>query len=234
MDGVIVPVLRTAVSFLILVIVTYAFGKHINSHENHFNFALSITIGSFIANMGFATHLKFKDMLIAFATLIIMFYILLLLSSRSRKIRSVISGRPTVLIENGIIIEENMKKIKYSIDDLNQQLRESGIFNIEEVEYALLEVSGNLSVMKKSSFQNPTRNDLNLPLLNQSLPVELIMDGTVIEKNAKDPYNLNWIKGECRKRNLQIEDVYYAVINSSGKLFIDKYNDKLSSPIDLE
>ena len=234
MEDTLIPMLRTGVSFIILILVTLVIGKHINPHKNHYSFALSVTIGSFIANMGFDTNLKFKEMFISFLVLLIMFYLIMVLSSRSRNARKWLSGRPTVLIEKGKVLDNNMKKIKFSIDDLNQLLREKGVFNIFEVEYALLEVSGELSILKKNPFQNTTKQDLNLPISSESLPIELIMDGKIIKKNATGIYNHEWIEVECKKRNLCIEEIYYAVINSSGYLFIDKYEDKLSSPTDVE
>ncbi|WP_045522203.1 DUF421 domain-containing protein [Neobacillus niacini] len=234
MLDILIPILRTSASFIILIFVTLSFGKHINTHKNHYSFALSVTIGSFIANMGFDTNLKFHEMLIAFLTLILLFYLFNIISSRSRNMRKWLSGRPTVLIENGKILEENMKKVKFSIDDLNQHLREKNVFNINKVEYALLEVSGELSIFMKKPFQHVTKQDLNLPNSNESLPVELIMDGKIILKNTNGQYNYNWIEAECQKRNLQIEEVYYAVVNSNGHIFIDKYDDHLLSPVDVE
>lgn len=236
MGDILIPIVRTGVSFILLVLVTLIIGKHINSHKNHYSFALSITIGSYIANMGFDTHLKFSEMLYSFLGLILLFYVFMVLSSRSRRLRKLLSGRPTVIIENGKILEKNMKKVKYSIDDLNQLLREKDVFNISEVEYALLEVSGNLSVLKKNPFQNTIKQDLHIPYspAQVPLPVELIMDGKIIPKNATGNYNNQWIESECKKRNVKIEDVYYAVVNSNGQFFMDKYQDNLSSPVDIE
>ncbi|WP_347549123.1 DUF421 domain-containing protein [Pseudalkalibacillus hwajinpoensis] len=127
-----------------------------------------------------------------------------------------------------------MKKIKFSLDDLNQHLRELGVFDIYEVEYALVEVSGELSIRKKNQFQPPTRQDLQLKYSPSSLPIELIMDGVIIEKNLINQYNREWIHLEIKKRNLTIEDIYYAVVNSNGTLFIDTYKDNIRSPSDLE
>jgi len=234
MEDTIIPILRTGFSFMLLILVTLAIGKHINSHKNHYSFALSITIGSFIANMGFDTNLKFKEMLISFLVLILMFYLFMVLSSRSRGFRRWLSGRPTVLIEKGKLLDKNMKKVKFSIDDLNQLLREKDIFNIFEVEYALLEVNGELSILKKTPFKNVINKDLNLPISSEALPVELIMDGEIIQKNATGIYNREWIEAEFKRRNLRIEEIYYAVVNSNGYLFVDKYEDKLISPTDVE
>ncbi|MGF6950905.1 uncharacterized membrane protein YcaP (DUF421 family) [Neobacillus sp. B4I6] len=234
MEDTLIPILRTGFSFLLLILVTLVIGKHINSHKNHYSFALSVTIGSFIANMGFDTNLKFKEILISFLVLVLMFYLFMVLSSRSRSFRKWLSGKPTLLIEKGKLLDNNMKKVKFSIDDLNQLLREKDIFNIFEVEYALLEVSGELSILKKIPFQNVIKKDLNLPNSSESLPVELIMDGKIIEKNATSIYNREWIEAEFKRRNLRIEEIYYAVVNSGGYLFVDKYEDKITSPTDVE
>ena len=214
--------------------VTFILGKHINPHKNHYSFAVSVTIGSFIANMGFDTKIKFLEMLSSFLVLVFLYYLFMILSSRNRDFRKWLSGRPTVVIEKGKLLDQNMKKIKFSIDDLNQLLREKDIFNVSEVEYALLEVSGELSVLKKKPFQNTIKQDLNLPNSQESLPIELIMDGEIIHKNAVDSYNLKWIEAKCKKRHVQIEDVYYAVVNSRGSLFLDMYQDRIFSPTDVE
>ena len=234
MEEFIIAISRTMGSFVILTIVTLLIGKHINSHKNYYSFALSITIGSFIANMGFDTSQNFTQMLASFLSLILLFYLFLILAFKSRRLRTWFSGQPTVVIESGKILDENMKKIKFSLDDLNQHLREWGVFDICEVDFALVEVSGELSIRKKNQFQPPTRQDLQLTYSSSSLPIELIMDGKIIEKNLNNRYTSDWIHTEIHKRNLEIEDIYYGVVNSNGSLFIDTYKDKICSPTDLE
>lgn len=231
LDEILIPILRTIISFIALVIVNLFIGKHINSHKNYYSFSLSIVIGSFVANMGFDMNLSFWETFFSFVALILVFYLLLLLSSRSRRIRASLTGQPTVLIEKGKILEENMKEIHFSLDDLNQCLRELGIFDIYEVEYALLEVSGELSILKKTPFQAITKKDLQAAYAPVSLPIELIMDGKVIMENLTHHYNMGWIQTECKKRNIKIEDIYYAVINSNGSLFIDCYRDNIHSTL---
>jgi uncharacterized membrane protein YcaP (DUF421 family) len=83
-------------------------------------------------------------------------------------------------MEEGKILDENMKKLKFTMDDLNQHLRELGVFDINEVEYALLEVSGVLSIKKKNRFLPLTKTDMNMnPSPSLSIPIELIMEGKV-------------------------------------------------------
>jgi len=233
---VVLSIVRTLVSYTILMVATYWLGKYVNAHKNYYNFALSISIGSFIANMSFDVDLKFIPMLTAFLTLMVIYFIMAIVSAKSRHFRKWLSGQPIVIIENGKLLDENMKKVKYSIDYLNQQLREQGIFDIFEVEYALLEVSGNISVLRKSQYQHVNKKDLNLgnPKQKNDLPVELIMDGTIIDKNFKGYYSKQWLDQELKVRNLEIKEIQYAVIGTNGSLFIDLYKDQLTSPADME
>ena len=228
------PIFRTLASFIILIIVTLMIGKHINSHKTHYSFALSITIGSIIANMAFDSAIPFKEMLVSFITIIFIFYCFLVLSAKSRHIRAWFSGSPTVLIENGKILEHNMRKIKFSLDDLDQHLRELGVFDLNELEFVFLEVSGQLSIKKKAEYEPVSRKDLRLPAEREGIPRELIMDGKFIEKNLNETYSKQWVLQECKKRKLELKDVFYAVINSNGSLFIDQYEDHLRSPTDVE
>jgi uncharacterized membrane protein YcaP (DUF421 family) len=233
---VVLSIVRTLVSYIILMVATYWLGKHVNAHKNYYNFALSISIGSFIANMAFDVDLKFFPMLSAFLTLMVIYFIMAIVSAKSRHFRKWLSGHPIVIIENGMLLDVNMKKVKYSIDYLNQQLREQGIFDIFEVEYALLEASGNISVLRKTQYQHVNKKDLNLgdPEQKNDLPVELIMDGTIIEKNFNGYYSKQWLDKELKIKNLQINEIQYAVIGTNGSLFIDLYKDQLTSPADME
>ncbi|RDI45755.1 DUF421 domain-containing protein [Falsibacillus pallidus] len=232
MEITIPAVLRTIFSLLILLLVTFFIGKQLNAHKNHYSFALSITLGSFIANMGFDTNLKFWPLLWSFISLIILYIIVLNSSFYSRKFRSFFSGKPEPVIENGKINEEAMKRIKYSIDNLNQHLREQGIFDITQVEMAILESSGNLSIMKKTAYEPASKSDINPMIQNvQSLPIEVVMERKLIKENLRTPYTEKWVLEELLKRRIQLNNVFYAVISSNGTLFVDEYNKQKASPL---
>lgn len=111
MEEVVYTILRTVVSILILMTCFLWFGKQINSHINLYNFAFSITLGSFIANMGFDLKLKFLPMLTAFLTLILLFFHFLLFLPIIGYSEKWLSGRPTVIIDKGKILDCNMKKL---------------------------------------------------------------------------------------------------------------------------
>ena len=224
-----ISILRTGISFFLLMVIALWIGKQINSKNNYYNFALSMTIGSFIANIGFDINLPFIPMLSALLSLVFIYFIFSVISAKSRRFRMWISGKPTVIIEKGKILDANMKKIRYTLDDLNQQLREQGIFDVFEVEYALLEVSGKLSVLKKKKYQNVAIQDFIPNQMNQkvNIPIELIMDGVIVENNLTDQYSRSWLDQQLLTRNLKMKDVYYAVISSNGTFIIDLYNDRV-------
>lgn len=233
MEDVLHAVARTVISFILLMFITFLIGKQVNPHKNYFSFALSIILGSFVANMGFDVNLKFLPMLTSFLALFLIYYLISFISFKSRVLRKWFSGQPTVIINRGHILESNMKKLRYSIDDLNQQLRELGIFDIKEVEYALLEVSGNLSVLKKQQYQNTVKSDILKTESKQlSLPIELIIEGKLIDKNLTLKYNKYWIEQELIKRKLSINRILYAVIGTDGKLYVELYKDNAPSLTD--
>jgi uncharacterized membrane protein YcaP (DUF421 family) len=231
MEAVIISIGRTTIAIVLLLMVAYHFGKQIGTHKNYFTFALSITLGSFTANMGFDLHLKFIPLLLSFFTLILIYFILATISYRSVRLRKLFAGKPTVIIENGVLLEDSMKKHKYTLDNLNQQLRELGIFNIDVVSYAILEVNGKLSVLKKEEYQGVLKKDLAI-ISSQVLkyPIEIIMEGNIITENFTGKYNLTWFEKELNKRNLLVKDINYAVISTSGQLYIDQFNDQIDTP----
>ncbi|MGP7816589.1 DUF421 domain-containing protein [Niallia sp. 01092] len=130
------------------------------SQMTYHDFIAAITLGSIAANMAFNIQIKFWSI----TTCIIVFSFITLLATlltlKNRDARKSISGDPTVIIENGKILERNLKNLKYTMDSLNQVLREKDVFNIEEVEFAIMESDGHISVLKKTPYQNVTKKDL--------------------------------------------------------------------------
>lgn len=230
-------IVRTSIAFLVLMIIAHILGKQMISQMTYHDFIAAITLGSITANMAFNLQIKLVYMLTAIIVFSLITLLLTLVALKNRASRKWISGDPTVIIENGKILESNLKTLKYTMDSLNQALREKDIFNIEEVEYAILESDGHLSVLKKTPYQNIIKKDLvNLTSSpKEKFPVELIMDGKVIEKNLKQNALTNeWLYQELDKRKLSLKDVFYAVKGTNNQLVFDLYDDKLSSPIDIQ
>lgn len=228
-------VLRTVVAMIMLLVIAKILGKQTISNLTFHDFVTGIILGSLAANLAFNKDLKSSYMIVALIVITATSFLLSVIAIKSRRMRSWISGSPTVLIENGKILEGNMKKVRYSLDSLDQALREKEIFNLEVVEYAVLEDNGMVSVLKKQEYQYVTRKDLKLLSRPQSFPVELIMDGVLIEENLENNgLTKEWLENELRRKGKRISDVFYGVRGTQQQLVFDYYEDKINKPIDKE
>lgn len=216
---------RITLIFLVLLILTRILGKKQMSHLTFFNYITGITIGSISANMIHELDESFIEDLISLIWWCILTLLLEYIGLKFGKLRQLIDGQPTILIKKGKIMKDELKANRVNIDDLSMMLRKQNIFSIKEVEYAILEPIGNLSIMKKPQEQQITKSDMSIPLSTlKYLPSEIIVDGKIIQANLKE-LNLSetWLEAELKRQNISsIKDVFYAEIQSDGTLFIDK------------
>ncbi|MGG4142743.1 DUF421 domain-containing protein [Paenibacillus algorifonticola] len=229
--------IRTILAVGLLLLIPRILGKQTLSNMTFNDFVTSITLGSLAANLAFNATLKPTYIVLSLVVITVMSFLLSLIALKSRKMRSWISGSPTVLIENGKVMETNMRKIRYTLDSLNQALRERGVFNIEEVEYALLEDNGRISILKKDAYRLITKQDMGLSLQAQAFPVELIMDGMVMEANLKlHGLTREWLEKALgqKHRGKTLADVFYAVKGTRQQLIFDFYEDGIKQPLDQE
>ncbi|MEH7117460.1 DUF421 domain-containing protein [Neobacillus vireti] len=229
-------ILRSITSFSLLLIGTRILGKQTISQMTMFDFVASISLGAISANLAFNTSVKVHHTIIAFTIYVAIILLMAVISLKNRKGRKFLAGDPTIVIQNGKVLEGNMKKMRYTLDYLNQQLRERDVFNIEEVLFAIVETNGTLTVLKKPQFRNVTRQDLMIAVMSeQKLPIELIMDSEIMEENLEQN-NLthSWLESELKKRNLTKHDVVYAVLAPNGHMYVDTFRDYIHSPIDKE
>ncbi|ULM98106.1 DUF421 domain-containing protein [Peribacillus frigoritolerans] len=229
-------ILRSITSFSLLLVGTKILGKQTISQMTMFDFVATISLGAIAANLAFNTSIKVHHTIIAFTIYIAIIFLMALISLKNRKGRKFLAGDPTIVMQNGKILEGNMNKMRYTLDYLNQQLRERDIFNIEEVLFAIVETNGTLTVLKKPQFRNVTKQDLMIPVMpEQKLPIELIMDGEIIKENLEqNNITFSWLESELIKRNLLKHDVVYAVLAANGNLYVDTFRDHIHSPIDKE
>lgn len=229
-------VLRPIAAFVILMIAARILGKQTIAQMTYFDFIAAITIGAMTANLSFNTSLKSHHLLISFIVFTSVIFLTAYISLKSRRARKFLAGDPTVIIQNGKILEHNMRKMRYSLDYLNQELREQNVFEIEEVLFAVVEINGTLTVLKKPQYRPVTRKDLWIAINPEwRLPIELIMDGETVTKNLQEnQLTEEWLRNELNKRNLQTDDVVYAVLGSNGQLYFDTYTDHIQTPVDKE
>lgn len=226
---------RTLLSVALLLLIPRILGKQTISSMTFHDFVTSITLGSIAANLAFNASLTSFSIILSLAVIVIISLLLSMVALKSRKLRSWISGSPTVLIEQGKILDKNMRKIRYTLDLLDQALREREIFNIEEVEYAVLEDNGRVSVLKKEAYQHATKKDLGLIAQAQAFPVELIMDGEIVQSNLeRNGLTKEWLEHELQLKGKRLSDVFYAVRGTRQQLVFDYYEDGIRNPMDRE
>ncbi|ULT59701.1 DUF421 domain-containing protein [Neobacillus drentensis] len=229
-------ILRSITSFSLLLIGARILGKQTISQMTLFDFVAAISLGAISANLAFNTSIKVHHTIIAFTIYVAIIFLIAIISLKNRKGRKFLAGDPTIVIQNGKVLEGNMNKMRYTLDYLNQQLREREVFNIEEVIFAIVETNGTLTVLKKPQFRNVTRQDLMIAVMpEQKLPIELIMDGEIIKENLEqNNLTFSWLESELKKRNLTKQDVVYAVMAANGNKYVDTFRDHIYSPIDKE
>lgn len=143
------------------------------------------------------------------------------IAMKSERARGLICGKPSILIEHARIMENELRSLRYNINDLLEQLREKNVTDISSVEYAILETGGQLSVILKSEQRPIKPQDMSILPPQEELPTTLIIDGFIIEQNL-GPKNLSldWLKNELDLHGIKdFRQVLFACIDSSGKFF---------------
>lgn len=227
-EGLVVLV-RGIIGFFTLLIFTRILGKQQVSQLTLFEYILGITIGSTASTLTTDLGTTAWSHWVGLLVWTLLVFIMQILTSKFPKVNKYINGQPEVIIANGKIMEKSMKKLRYTMYDLMEELRVNNVFDIGQVEYAILETNGKLTVLKKSQYQNLTPHDMKIDTEYSGLNTELIFNGIVIKHNlGKVNLDENWLMNELKKRQIKWpSEVYLATIDTSGNLYIDLFDDHI-------
>ncbi|KAA9012228.1 DUF421 domain-containing protein [Niallia endozanthoxylica] len=230
-----VVLVRSVISFGSLLIFARMLGKQQVSQITFFDYILGITIGSIAANLTTDLTSRSWTHWVGLAAWALMVFFLQKVTLKWRKASIYLDEEPVIVIMNGKIMEDVMHKLRYQISDLQEQLREAGTFDINEVEYAILERDGKLSVLKKSQYLPVTAEDLKITTPYKGLGTELIYDGEVVEQNLTFVnHDRHWLDNQLQAFGYQSpSQVFLAVLAPTGDLFIDGYRDNLKKYVDI-
>ncbi|WP_370222528.1 DUF421 domain-containing protein [Cytobacillus sp.] len=215
----------------VLFAITKLIGKKQISELSFFEYVSGITIGSIAGEiiMGLDNHWASGILSIFIFGLVTLFADILSLKSKS--FRDFFEGKGTIFIKDGKILEDNLKKERYSIDDLSSLLRQKNVFKTADVEFAVLEPRGDLSIMLKKENQPLTPKDLQLNLPQEKEPQTVIMDGKILnDPLAESGKTRKWLNMEIEKLGLTIDNIFFGQINSYGELTVDIFDDSLKVP----
>jgi uncharacterized membrane protein YcaP (DUF421 family) len=223
-------ILQTILAFFAVFFFARLIGKKQVSELTFYDYINGITFGSIAANLVTDTDQHTGRYLIGIALFAALTALFQFLSLKSRTIRKVIEGEPVVLIHQGEILEENMATTRFNMGDLMSQLRQQNIFNIKEVNYAILEQDGTVSVLRKAEKQTVQREDLSLEVEQETVWRELIIDGQIIKANlTQNNLSQEWLEKKLRQQNIHNRDqVMLALYNpKTDELHLDTKNDNL-------
>lgn len=229
--------LRVAITFFVLLVLTRLTGKKQLSQGTFFDFITAIALGD-IAGERLADPNEplvpwLLGTLLWFA-LIIAFDLLVL---SSRRVAKVLEGEPTILIENGRILQQNLRSTFLRVDELMAHLRTKGYFSPSDVENALFEIDGSISVQPRSQRRPVTPADLRIPTSYEGIAREVVVEGQIIHHNLEDlRLNEGWLLAALQRQGYDDPaDVFYAALETSGRLYIDGYNDAIPGiPVDVK
>ncbi len=220
---------RALLSLVTLFLITKMLGKKQVSQLSLFDYVIGISIGNFAAEMTINLETNELNGILAVVLFGIFAYIISYLSMKSILLRRFFMGTPTIIIEKGKILEKNMKKIKLDINELLEELRSQGYFNLDEVEYAVMEVSGDVSILPKSEYKPLTPKDMNIKTSESCLECIAIIDGKIMINNLKAiGKNEYWLRKELKRNNyIDIAKILLCMVDN--KYQIKVYNQNINT-----
>ena len=217
-------ILRGIVIYILSVFLARIMGRKLISQMTLFDFVVGVSMGSLVANAIISPENSQLSATIALVQISIMSAITSFLHIKSIRLRKIVNSEPITLVQDGTIVEENMKKIRLTIDELMMKLREKNAFNLVDVEFAIMETDGQLSVLPKSNKQPLTPSHMNIQTPNTGITKDIIIDGNIMEKNLSHAgFDRKWLIFQLKSQNIEdASEVFYAGIDSSKKLYISK------------
>ncbi|MGG0717626.1 DUF421 domain-containing protein [Robertmurraya massiliosenegalensis] len=219
---------RSAIFVAVLFFITKWLGKKQISELSFFEYVTGISIGSIGAEVAMGLERNIFHGIIGIIIFAAIPFFAGLISLKSKGFRNFIEGKATVFIKDGKIMEDNLKKERYTTDELLELLRKKDVYQVADVEFAVLEATGDLSVMLKKENQPLTAKDLNLSVPSIKEPHTVIMDGVIMDEPlATIGRSRAWLHTELEKLGVTVENVFLGQINSFGELTVDLFDDKL-------
>ncbi|HHU48723.1 MAG TPA: DUF421 domain-containing protein [Clostridiales bacterium] len=230
-----VVIVRGIIGFFTLLIFARLLGKEQISQLTFFDYVLGITIGSIASELTVDLSSRAWSHWVGLATWAALGFLLEIITLRWRFAAKFIEGEPTIVIMNGKIMENALKKMQLRVSDILQLLRNKDVFDLQQVDFAVLEPNGQLSVLKKPEHRNLTPKDMNIATEATGISTELIYDGIIIEENLRQlNKDKKWLADELKKHGLEdASEAFIVTLNPAGSLYIDKYEDHIKKITDI-
>jgi len=214
---------RSIVLYIIVLIVMRLMGKREIGELQPFELAISIMIADLASIPMTETGIPISNGIIPILGLLFMHLIISMINLKSNWTREIICGKPRILVYRGKIDEKALKKERFSINELQEKLRSKDIMNLGDVEFAILETSGDITVVQKPNKRNTIPEDFGIMPEYEGLSYDLIVDGKTMAVNLqKIGKNYEWLRRQVEKFGLKPEEVFIATIDGKGQFFCQK------------
>ena len=212
--------IRAIILYILVLIIMRMMGKREIGQLQPFELAISILIADLASIPMADVGIPIFDGIMPILALLVMHLIISSINLRSINIRKVICGKPSILIYRGKIDEIVLKKEKFTINELQERLRRSNVFNVSDVEYAILETSGQITVIQKPNKRNTIPEDFNIMPQYEGMSYDLIVDGKIMYENLKSlGKDYNWLEKEIKKFKLTPKQTLLMTIDGKGEIF---------------
>lgn len=217
--------LRATVSLVTLFLITKLLGKKQVSQLSLFDYVIGISIGNFAAEMTINLESEYLHGTVAVVFFGLVAYGVSILTMKSIHLRSFFMGRPTILIQDGKLLMKGLQKVKFDVNDLLEECRINGYFDIGEISYAVMETNGEISFLPKSDYKVVTLKDLNMKGEKEGLCANVIIDGNLM-KDAINNVGVDdaWIMHELNIKGKKIENILLATVDNKKELRVYEKN----------
>ena len=228
--------IRAVSSLITLFLVTKMLGKKQVSQLSLFDYVVGISIGNFAAEM--TINLESNELNGIWAVILfgVFAYLVSYLTMKSIMLRRFFMGTPTLIIKDGKILEKNLKKVKFDINDMLEEVRSAGYFDLSQVQCAVMEANGKLSILPKPEYRPLTPNDMNLKVNKENLCANIIIDGKIMHNNLKHMNkDEKWLDKELKVKGYSdISKILLATLDINEKVTIYERNYNIESRDVLE
>ena len=216
----VITFIRTIALYILVLFVMRLMGKREIGQLQPFELAISIMIADLATIPMADTGIPISNGIISILGLLVMHLLISIINIKSIKIRKIICGKPAILIYRGKIDEKVMRKERFTINELQERLRGSNVINIGDVEYAILETSGQVTVIQKPNKRTTIPEDFNITPEYEGVPYDLIIDGKIMYDNLKAiGKDYQWLRKEITKFKVEPKNVLIATIDGRNQIF---------------
>ena len=218
---------RAIILYIVVLIVMRLMGKREIGQLQPFELAIAIMIADLASIPMTETGVPISNGIVPIIGLLVMHLIISMVNLKSIKAREIICGKPRILIYRGKIDEKALIKERFTLNELEERLRDKDVVNIGDVEYAILETSGQVTVIEKPNKRKTIPQDFNIMPDYEGLPYDLVVDGKIMNKNLKAiEKDCNWLETEVQKFGYKPEEALLVTYDGKGQIFCQKKEEK--------